>query len=69
MKRKDRLSSKSMEAIEKIGELLEDNPNGPYTHNLIGMYLGTVAEKDGRETVNRVIRDMSLDVLYGFKAA
>lgn len=39
--------------------------NGQYTHNIISCVLRTVAEKEGVDTANTLVRKFKLDRLYG----
>ena len=58
---------KVSEIEDKIDELLDFNPNGPFTHNIIGLYLSEIAKRTGVNIeANRIIREYDLAEKYGF---
>ena len=52
------------EVLAEIEDLIDGNPNGPYTHNIIGFKLSGLAEKTDIETANEVIAELNLTELY-----
>lgn len=61
------LKLKVSDIEDKINELLETNPRGPFTHNIIGLNLSKVAKITGVNIeANRIIREYDLAERYGF---
>jgi hypothetical protein len=52
------------QAREKIEEQLEFS--GPYSHNLIGLYLGAIAKRYGSKAANKLIAECNLEE-HGWK--
>ena len=52
------------EVYQEIEDLIDENPEGQYTHNIIGFKLLGLAEKTDRETANEVVEELSLTQLY-----
>lgn len=48
------------EAKTKISQLLIQNPNGPFTHNIISMNLISLAKTEGKEKANELIDELDL---------
>lgn len=59
-------SQKMSWARRKIETAIKQN--GPYSHNICSLALSAVAQVDGREAANRLIREYSLDRLYSIQA-
>lgn len=47
------------QAKDKIEEQLDFS--GPFSHNLIGMYLGSVAKEHGKAAANKLIVECGLE--------
>ena len=61
--RKQKLKKKT-EVLNKIENLIDSNPYGPYTHNIISSLLRDLAEKTDTESANEVIQELDLTELY-----
>ncbi len=51
------------EARKKIEKAIDQN--GPYSHNMIGATLRSLADKTGYKYANELVREFDLDELYG----
>jgi len=51
-------------ASESIEDLIDENPDGPYTHNIISATLRALAKKHGYEVANRLVDEFELTELY-----
>lgn len=45
---------------KEIQHLLNTNPNGQFTHNIISMKLRELSSKEGKEKANELIDDLNL---------
>ena len=43
------------DALQEIGEYIDENPDGPYTHNVLSFKLRALAESNNLETANEVV--------------
>jgi hypothetical protein len=55
------------EARAKIQYLINTNPEGLYTHNVIAMTLILLAQDHGYRVANELITELDLTNLYGIK--
>ena len=66
---KKEIKAAKEETEAKIEDLLSENPHGPFTHNLLSMYLRGLSGKTGcNRASNELIEEFSLDTLYGIGA-
>lgn len=61
--RKQRTARKN-EVLTEIEDLIDTNPNGQYTHNIISCLLRGLAEETDVESANEVIEELCLTELY-----
>lgn len=52
-------------AKDQIKKLIQDNPNGIYTNNIIGSTLRILAKEVGFVEADRLVDELRLDKLYG----
>lgn len=66
VKKTEREAGRAVQRIrEKITNLIDTNPKGQYTHNIISSMLRSLADKHGYVVTNRLVRELQLPMLYG----
>ena len=61
--RKQRKARKN-EVLNEIEDLIDSNPNGQYTHNIISSLLRGLAEQVDVESANEIVEELNLTELY-----
>ena len=51
--------------VDEIQDLIDTNPTGQFTHNLISMNLRMLADRWGEVETNEVIKELKLDRKFG----
>ena len=53
--------------IDEIQDLIDTNPTGQFTHNIISLNLQRLAERWGEAETNEVIKELKLDRKFGIQ--
>ena len=48
-------------AKKEIKKLLNTNPNGEFTHNIISLTLSSLAKSEGEDKADKLIKDLNLN--------